>query len=627
MRYTGLVMFSRLALQRLARRLSCLLVLLLAACPERNHIANEDRVIDAAPTDTPRVAPKIILLIGDGMGRGQLESASIYQYGEPGKLFMQSLPVHGEMTTSSPSGITDSAASATTIATGEFTLNGRVGVDLDNRPVKNLVELAKEYGMATGVVSTTQLAHATPAAFTAHVPSRSQYHEIAAQMAALEPDVMLGGGRSDFENRGDGRNLSAELVTNDYHLVYDATQLAAASASQSPRLLGLFAPGHIPYRVDRTEEDDYPTLSQMSLAALDRLDQDPQGFFLMIEGGRIDHAGHANQIERSIGETLGFDETVQSVAEWAAGREDVTILVTADHETGGLEVTENRGEGVIPGVRWRWGSHTNTSVDSFGSGPGSEYFHGFVRDHRWVHGVVASRIGDSPVAPPPQITPDGNLEDLVGATVASDRQNTEDNATRLTRLTAAANERGLAIGLEGLFRWDTGATVLLIDLDYGLATGPRTLNALDDPSGAANELLSTLSLPIPADNGFGADVAFVTVRAQEIKLEQLLDNVGLRGLRLPYGSETDLKSMRIVSNYADDVRSLGLNELVQADRGLELFVRWQELYPGQDHRPEDAEIAIWAVQVEDDGTLTNQSLPGFPGGDPKKAPNPLILEP
>ncbi len=602
-------------------------VVLLAACPARSPLGGQNNSNDASAGDSPRMPAKIILMIGDGMGRGQLEASSIYQYGAPDRLFLESLPVRGDITTSSPSGITDSAASATAMATGEFTLNGRVGIDLFERPVQNLVELAKEHGMATGIVTTTQLAHATPACFAAHVSSRNQYQEIAAQMAELRPDVMLGGGRNDFESRGDGRNLSAELVEGDYELVYDATQLQSASVSQHPRLIGLFAPGHIPYRIDRSESDDYPTLSQMSLAALERLDGDPQGFFLMIEGGRIDHAGHANQIERLIGETLAFDEAVQSVVEWAGSRQDLTILVTADHETGGLQVTENRGMGQTPGVSWRWGNHTNTSIQFFGMGPGSEFFQGFLRDHRWVHGVLASLIRDGSPMPPPSILTNGNLEDLFGPTVAADHPNSEDPSSRLTRLSAGTDSRGLAVGLEGLFRWDTGATIVLIDVDYGLATGPRTLNQLSDNSSAANALLSRLRLPAPADNGFGADLVFVSLHGVEPKFEESLATAGLRGLRAPYGESNDLRTIKVASNYADHVRSNGDGAIVEANRGLEFFVRWQELYPGRDSPPEDAAIALWAVQVREDGSLSSQSLPALSGNADEQAPRPLVIRP
>ena len=148
-------------------------------------------------------APAVILLIGDGMGPGQLDAASQYRFGARGRLAMQALPYRGAVRTASPSGITDSAAAATVMATGVYTFNGGIGVDRWNRPVETLIERAHARGWATGVVTTTSLPHATPAGFTAHVGSRGQLVEIADQMVrGTHPDVMLGGGSLYFAPAG-----------------------------------------------------------------------------------------------------------------------------------------------------------------------------------------------------------------------------------------------------------------------------------------------------------------------------------------------------------------------------------------------------------------------------------------
>ncbi len=368
--------------QRNAQQIATLLlsVVFLFACPSRDHVVNQERQHDANGTELAPNVPKIILLIGDGMGRGQLDAASLFKYGAIDSLQMFDLPAHGIITTSSPTGITDSAASATAMATGAFTVNGRVGLDLDSEPVQNLVELAKAHNMATGIVTTTRIAHATPACFSAHVPSRGQYDDIAEQLAELQPNVILGGGTLEFERRRDGRDLSAELADKGYQVVHTASELSALALAGPDELngdlLGLFADGHIPYVVDRVLGNEYPSLVDMTQAALSRLDSDPDGFFLMVEGGRIDHAGHANNLSRNIGETIAFDNTIQSVMDWAEGRDDITILVTADHETGGLTVLKEMGIGNLPEVNWRWGSHTNTTIRSFSQGPGSQFFDG-----------------------------------------------------------------------------------------------------------------------------------------------------------------------------------------------------------------------------------------------------------
>lgn len=361
----------------------------------------------------------------------------------------------------------------------------------------------------------------------------------------------------------------------------------------------------------------------MALAALHRLDRDPQGFFLMVEGGRIDHAGHANSSAQSVGETLAFDETVAAVMAWSESRSDVTILVTADHETGGMHVNGPTEIDQPPDVSWRWGNHTNATVRSFGRGPGTQVFDGVTRDHRWVHAALAGLIQGETIVPPSVILANGSLEDLIGPTVGQQRLNPEDAATRLTRLTMAADDRGLGVGIEGLYRWDQGAVIVLFDVDYGLATGLRTINSLADPEGDADTFLSKIHLPIPADNGFGADMVFISQNGLGPVYSS--GSAGLRGLSAPYGWPDDLQSIRSAANFSDHARSWGETTMVQSSRGLELFLRWQDLYPGRTAPPPDTQIAAWAVQVREDGSVTNQSLPPWIDEAATMAPRPLVI--
>jgi len=559
------------------------------------------------------------------MGQGQLDSASYFEYGRPDGLSFFDMPVHGTITTSSPSGITDSAASATAMATGALTWNGRVGLDLDEQPVQNLVELAKEYGMATGIVTTTRISHATPACFVAHVKSRGQYQDIAKQMVALRPDVMLGGGRADFEAREDDRNLSEELQGAGYDYVQTAAELASSNPAEHPHLLGLFADSHLTYRSDRAPDSELPYLKDMAVAALERLDADPEGFFLMVEGGRIDHAGHQNNVVRSIGETLGFEDTVAAVRQWADGRDDVTILVSADHETGGLRVLAPSAAGEVPLVSWRWGSHTNTSVHLFGQGPGSASFDNQVRDHRWVHSAFESLIRNRQSTPPPKILPDGRLGDLRGPSVVQTQEATAQSNARLSRLSLDSDARGLGVGIEGLFPWNEGATLILIDVDYGEGTGLRDLAALNDIEGSVDQFLSRLALPASTDSGLGIDLAFLTQGGLEPKFEQILDSAGLRGLRAPYGSPTHLGELKAATNFSDNSRIYGPGQEVISGQGLEIFIRWQELYDGATEAPPGTRIAIWALQLGGDASATSQSLPPWEDASASTVPPPLIL--
>lgn len=604
------------------RRVHLLVVAaVLCSCPSRSPIPNAERARDGA-TPAPTVAPRIILLVGDGMGSAQLDAASLYKTGARDKLFMQSLPVKGQIVTASLSGTTDSAASATAMATGALTFNGRVGMDRDGQSPENLVELAKRSGLATGIVTTTRLAHATPASFTAHVNSRGQYADIAKQIVDLRPDVILGGGSQSFEGRNDARNLVQELSFAGYQVARNAGQLKASPAS-SGKLLGLFSASDMPYVVDQSPDDDLPSLTEMSLAALQRLDNNPNGFFLMIEGGRIDHACHQNLIEQAIGETLAFDDAVAAVTSWAAKRPDVSIFVTADHETGGLTVKEPGPAGVIPKVSWRWGTHTNATVRFFGQGPGSETFLGLHRDHRWIHSVIKGLITGVFEPPASAIIPDGFLDDLDGVSVEQ-VWTPADPSSRLERMFLASDERGLGIGLEGLFRWDTGATVVFIDVDYQANDGLAELG-LDDTSGLADALLSAIPVPSSVGTGFSADLAFVTALGDAPKLEQTLDRSGLRGLRPPYGVGNSLGRLRVASNFADDVRSKGEITAPESKRGFELFITWDQLYP--EGRPADPRLAVWAMQVHEGGMLSGQSLPPWPRPDEKTAPQPLVIRP
>lgn len=595
------------------------LLVAIAACGGTNAGSVPDAGGDASGS-SKRI---VILMIGDGMGRGQREAASLFAHGAPGQLFLESLPKRGTVITSGPSGTTDSAASATTMATGHRTFNGSIGIDRDGMPVQTVVELAHELGMPAGVVATAAIPHATPAAFTAHRDSRHDLTEIASdQVRVVKPDVMLGGGAQYFTELAD--DLAA-----GYHVVHTAEELAAAPASGS--LAGLFAAEHLAYTIARPTETTEPTLLEMSRAALDRLDRaSPDGFFLMIEGSRIDMASHGNLLAEAIGETIDFDATVRGVVEWAAGRDDVTLIVTSDHECGGLEVVTGHGAGTLPDVRWRWLQHTNAPVGVYAQGPGTEVFDGTVVDHRAIYGVIASRLRGVPYEPPaPERIPDGRLADL--PYVAATQVNASGFGTGYNELDAlhlAADERGLAIGVAGVFEQDHNAVVVLIDVDFGASTGPARLRgALTDTDGIADAILSALSLDEPATAGFGADVALVAHGAQDPWIEQTVTEAGLRGLRAPYGQASNLGWFGVATNFGDGTKSLASPAppvAPDASRGWEVHVPWERLYP--DGRPAGARLAIAAVLVNDDGGYTsNQALPPFPADTANPGRTPTAL--
>ncbi len=343
-------------------------------------------------------------MIGDGMGVEQLAATGMYAHGDPGTLFLEGLPIHTTIETDSITGVTDSAAAATAMACGVKCENHWVGQDHEGAFAVNVVEIAHAHGWKTGIVTTTAVTHATPAAFTVHQRSRFDMVNIATEQVTLSrPYVMLGGGLQFFLPAGQGSartddGLIDDLEDGGYQVVYTAAQLA--NAGTPDRLFGAFAPYHLDFVRARPPETTQPTLVEMTRAALRILDRDGASFFLLVEGGRIDHGGHINSVDDFVLETLAFDQAVRAVAEWAEGRDYVTIIVSADHETGGVEILANRGKGVMPSVSWEGSEHTDADVYMYGRGPGLGQLDGQRRNHTWVFAAVSALITGEPFTAP-----------------------------------------------------------------------------------------------------------------------------------------------------------------------------------------------------------------------------------
>jgi alkaline phosphatase len=308
-------------------------------------------------------------MIGDGMGFGQLNLARIDR---GGLLQVDSMPVVGIVRVL-PIGsvVPDSAATATAMATGYATDNGTIGQRPDGTRVPTVLEAAEGQGRASGLVTTTTITHATPASFAAHVPDRDMQAEIAAQLLESGVDVLLGGGRRYFlptSAPGGGPRGQAHLEDRarsmGFEVVYDRSPLLE---SDSSRLLGLFQWDAMATRPPE------PTLAEMIGKAIDVLDEDPEGFFLMGEGGQIDWACHDNDAADALHQMEQFDEAVGVALEFARRRGDTLVLVTADHETGGLSLIA-KGKGYR--VRWSTKGHTASDVGLFAEGPGAESFQG-----------------------------------------------------------------------------------------------------------------------------------------------------------------------------------------------------------------------------------------------------------
>ncbi|AJQ56695.1 alkaline phosphatase [Aeromonas hydrophila] len=364
-------------------------------------------------------AKNVILFIGDGMGPTVLTATRLYKVGEEGNLEMMKLARSARIKTfSNDAQTTDSAPSMAAYTTGVKMnneviamssdtkavapgkdVNGNKGVNncaSDNgKPVPTLLELAKAAGKSVGAVTTTELTHATPAATYSHICHRDAAYAIAAQAVpggagfnqALGDgvDVLMGGGANHWTpynstsnkgGRADGRDLTAELTAQGYRYITTKDDLAGVN---SGKVLGLFsAKSHLDYELDRVAKgaaNTQPSLSEMTAKAIDLLSQNSQGYFLMVEGGRIDHALHGTNAKRSLTDAVALDDAVKT----ALGKvdlKDTLIVVTADHDhTMTINGYSAKGNKVLDLVKNGDGS-TQNDVDGkpfttlvFGNGP------------------------------------------------------------------------------------------------------------------------------------------------------------------------------------------------------------------------------------------------------------------
>jgi len=298
----------------------------------------------------------LIVLIGDGMGPPQITLSRLYaqEYNDLDQLKIDDYLVGTNSThadnspESNESGlVTDSAASGTAFATGNKTYNGAVSVTNEEvaKPVGSVLEAAKAAGKGTGLISTARITHATPAVYASHVRSRDNEDAIAQQYLDAEIDVLIGGGERHFVSsekdatfgeaaREDELNLVEDFKGNGYAIAHNKEELLQV---EGDRVLGLLADTHVPYNLDR-EGDTIPSLKEQLETAISVLEKNEEGFVIMLEGGRIDHAGHANDIHSIVQEMLEFDEAFAAAVEYAEKDGDTSVIATADHETGGLTI-------------------------------------------------------------------------------------------------------------------------------------------------------------------------------------------------------------------------------------------------------------------------------------------------
>lgn len=349
------------------RLVNGLIVLLITACAK--PIAPEPQL--AAPPvllDQPR---NIILMIGDGMGLSTI-SAALYDSNKP--MNLERFPVVGlHKSYSFDDLITDSAAGATAFSCGLKTYNNAIGVNADTIPCKTILEDAEQKELATGMVVTCSVVHATPACFIAHQPMRVMYEEIAADFLNTDIDLLIGGGKRYFDEReGDKRNLISELKQKGYQVWdYTATALSNLKLNADKKIVYFTADNHPPGAL---QGRNY--LPQAVEKALEHLSQrSEKGFFLMVEGSQIDWAGHNNQEQELIAETLDFDKAVGVALDFAQKRGDTLVLVTADHECGGVSIGPNSKMGQIKPL-FNTNGHNGAMVPVFAFGPQAGLFNG-----------------------------------------------------------------------------------------------------------------------------------------------------------------------------------------------------------------------------------------------------------
>lgn len=409
-------------------------------------------VLPASDSQASFSPKNIIIMIGDGMGYNQSLATSYYRFGAAYQQVYYTAPVQYAMSTYSVDGwgydpaqawndfeymktqYTDSAAAATAMATGVKTYDAGIGVDTDGIPVANIFEAAEAKGKSSGVVTTVEISHATPAGFVAHNASRDNYQDIANEMIwEADTDVIMGTGNPWFDNDG---HLKA--VANTYKYVggqptWDALEAGTVSTDvdhdgypepatliQTKAEFLALKTGLTPERVIGVTQvyeslqqrrsgdamaDPYvvalnsnvPLLADMALGAINVLDNNPNGFVLMIEGGAIDWASHSNQPGRTIEEQADFDHAVYNVVSWVNANsnwDETLLIVTGDHESGYLwgpgsnpdwVPVVNHGKLVLPGMQFNSPNHTNSLVPFFAAGKGASLF------AQWVVGTDPHR--------------------------------------------------------------------------------------------------------------------------------------------------------------------------------------------------------------------------------------------
>ena len=366
-------------------------------------IADKDAFLETLPEGKPLVqkelipvknkAKNIILLISDGMSLTQVSSYRLLKGGPNERIAVDTFPVSGIVLTHSKDAIvTDSASSATAFSTGKKTNNGALGLDQDNQILENFTEKIDKYGYVSSLISTSEITHATPAAYASHVDLRWKTDEISLQMMDSDVMTILGGGRHFFipeemgGKRSDEVNLLEEIESS-HTILTKKSDMDSFDHSNKGKVVGLFADEALRDAETPDNHSLEPTSSEMLEFALKRSEQFTsdgcKGFFVMVEGSQVDWAGHANNLDYLKREMQDFDKAVKTALDFAKSNQETLVIATADHETGGLLIEPATPTNYTsPEVKFSfntgigYGSHTGVPVPVYAYGPGSENFTG-----------------------------------------------------------------------------------------------------------------------------------------------------------------------------------------------------------------------------------------------------------
>ena len=377
---------------------------LLSSIPiPEGSIADKDAFIETLPEGKPllqkaiipiKIKPKnIILLISDGMSLTQVSTYRLLKGGPNERIAVDKFPVSGIVLTHSENAIvTDSASSATAFSTGRKTNNGALGLDEDNKILENFTEIIDRYGYVSSLISTSEITHATPAAYASHVDLRWKTDEISLQMMESNVMTILGGGRHFFlpedlgGKRSDGLNL-LEQMESSRMVMTEKKELDSFDHSNLGKVVGLFADEALRDKEKPENHVFEPSSSEMLNFAINRSEKFNEngckGFIIMLEGSQVDWAGHANDLYYLKREMQDFDEAVELALDYATQNPDTLVIATADHETGGLLIeSSSPTDYTAPEVKFSfntgigYGSHTGVPVPVYAYGPGSENFTG-----------------------------------------------------------------------------------------------------------------------------------------------------------------------------------------------------------------------------------------------------------